>query len=309
MSHNPSFRSYSHLHATLAALMTLLLALKIGYAQGTQPPSLPPLTTVSDNPRLPGKFVWADLVTDDVVAARKFYGALFGWSFSDYGGYVIAKNDDRPVCGMFQRPRPVDAPQAKPRWFGYISVASVDRARNAVLNAGGRELAAPKQLPERGEQAVFADAEGAIFGVVKSSSGDPEDFLADPGDWIWIQLLSRNAKLASEFYRAVGGYDIVENNSTNRQSDYVLTSEGYARATVRTIRTDDARVTPNWLPFVRVLSVSESVAKVRELGGKILVEPKPELLDGKVALIADPTGAAIGILEWDGGPAKGGRTP
>jgi hypothetical protein len=36
-------------------------------------------------------------------------------------------------------------------------------------------------MDERGEQAVFADAEGAVFGVIKSSSGDPEDFLAEPG--------------------------------------------------------------------------------------------------------------------------------
>ena len=139
-----------------------------------------PCLTVRDSPAR-GKFVWADLVTDDVSAAQKFdLGALFGWSFSNYGGYVIGKTDDRPVCGIFQRPRPTDQPRARPRWFGYISVANVDKARNAVLKAGGRELAAPKKLPDRGEQAVFADAEGAMFGVVKSSSGDPEDFLADP---------------------------------------------------------------------------------------------------------------------------------
>jgi len=76
----------------------------------------------------------------------------------------------------------------------------------------------PQQFPKRGEQAVFTDAEGAMFGVVKSSSGDPEDFLADPGDWIWIQLLSRDAKKASKFYRAVGGYDIVENTTSNRRA-------------------------------------------------------------------------------------------
>src|ERR1700690_853062 len=67
-------------------------------------PTLPPLTTVSGNPRLPGKFVWADLVTDDVPAARKFYSGLFGWTFRDLGNYTIAANDERPLCGMLQRP-------------------------------------------------------------------------------------------------------------------------------------------------------------------------------------------------------------
>jgi predicted enzyme related to lactoylglutathione lyase len=207
---------------------------------------------------------------------------------------------------MFQRPRPKDR-SAEPRWFGYISVPNVGRAQRAVTKAGGRVLAAPQKVPKRGEQAVFADPEGALFGVVKSSSGDPEDFLADPGDWIWIQLLSRDAKKASDFYRSVAGYDVLQNTQSNRLSDYVLTSEGYARATVRTIPSADATVKPTWLPFVRVKNVGESVALAKQLGGKVWIEPKPELFNGKVAVLADPTGAAIGILEWQKGPPKGGR--
>jgi len=269
-------------------------------------PTLPPLTSVSGSPRLPGKFVWADLVTDDVLVAQRFYTALFGWKFYDYGGYIIARNDDRPLCGMFQRPRPKDR-VAEPRWFGYISVGSVEQAQRTVTKGGGRALAPPKKMPKRGEQAVFADPEGAVFGVVKSSSGDLEDFLAEPGDWIWIQLLSRDARKAAEFYRGVGGYEIVENAAGNRTSDFVLISEGYARATVRTIPSANTKVQPTWLPFVRVKSVAESVGLAKQLGGKLLVEPKAELLDGKVAVVADPTGAAIGIMEWQPGLLKGGR--
>jgi len=271
-------------------------------------PQLPPLTTVPGSPRLPGKFVWADLVTDDVLAAQKFYTALFGWKFYDYGGYLIGMNDDRPLCGVFQRPRPKD-PSAKPRWIGYLSVPNVPKAQRAVTAAGGKVLAPPQKMPKRGEQAVFADPEGAMFGVIKSSAGDPEDFLAEPGDWIWIQLLSRDARKAAEFYRGVGGYEIIENTTPNKLSDYVLASEGYARATVRTIRMDDEKVRPIWLPFVRVKNVGESAALAKQLGGKVWIEPKPELFDGKVAVIADPTGGAVGILEWKDGMLKGGRTP
>ena len=168
-------------------------------------------------------------------------------------------------------------------------------------------LATPQKMPKRGEQAVFADAEGAIFGVVKSSAGDPEDFLPDPGDWIWIQLLSRDAKKAAEFYRSVGGYEIVENTSTNRLNDFILTSKGYARATVRNIPGKDESVRPSWLLFVRVKSVNETVAKARLLGGKILIEPKADVFDGKAAVVADPTGAAVGLLEWSADLAKGAR--
>jgi uncharacterized protein len=207
---------------------------------------------------------------------------------------------------MFQRPKPANA-DAKPRWFGYLSVASVASAEKAVTKAGGKVLAATQKMPARGEQAVFADPEGAIFGVVKSSAGDPEDFLADPGDWIWIELLSRDAAKATDFYRTVGGYDVVPNTASNRLSDYVLSSDGYARATVGTIPSKYEQVKPNWLLFVRVKSVTDSLARTKQLGGKVLIAPKPEVFDGKVAVIGDPTGAAIGIMEWPENLTKGGK--
>jgi predicted enzyme related to lactoylglutathione lyase len=246
-------------------------------------------------------------VTDDVPAARKFYARMFGWTFREAGNYTIAANEERPLCGMFQRPRPPNRPEARPRWFAYLSVKNVEKAQEMVTKTGGHVLAAPQEMPKRGEQAVFEDPEGALFGVIKSSSGDPEDFLAEPGDWIWIQLMSRDAKKASEFYRAIGGYDVVENTSTNRLSDYVLVSEGFARGTVRTISSGHDQVRPTWLPFVRVKSVNESVDLARQLGGKVLLEPKPELLEGKVAVVADPTGAALGLLEWNRESRKGGQ--
>lgn len=278
------------------------------YAAGSgfsEEPGLPPLTTATKE-RLPGKFVWADLVTDDVPTARKFYAQLFDWTFRDVGNYSIAANDERPLAGMFQRPKPANG-EAKPRWFGYISVKSVSSAQKAVTKAGGKVVAAPQKLPQRGEQAVFTDPEGAVFGVIRSQGGDPMDFQPDVGDWVWIQLLSRDGKKAAEFYQKLAGYEIVANTETNRLSDYILTSDGFARATVRTIPAGNEQVPPNWLPFVRVKNVDESVAKAKELGGKVWLEPKAELFGGKVAIIADPTGGAVGVLELDVAQLEGGK--
>ena len=57
-----------------------------------EPPEhrLPPLTTAKGSPQIPGKFVWADLITDDAQAARTFYGRLFGWTFREVGGFAQA---------------------------------------------------------------------------------------------------------------------------------------------------------------------------------------------------------------------------
>jgi len=289
---------------TLLVLTLLTVSRVLSVFAG--PPPLPPLTTVSGSPRLSGKFVWADLVTDDLPAARRFYGKLFDWTFQVIGDYTVASNDERPLCGMFQRPRPKDG-SAKPRWFAYISVRNPGKAQKTVAKLGGRVLAPPQEFPKRGEQAIFADPEGALFGVLKSSSGDPEDFQAESGDWVWIELLSRDARKAGEFYRAIAGYDIVENTTSKRPNDFVFVSEGYARAAALTLPKEREGVTPNWLLFVRVKSLSECLAQAAQLGGKVLLSPSPQLLDGKLAIIADPTGAAVGVMEWSVEMLKGGR--
>ena len=168
-------------------------------------------------------------------------------------------------------------------------------------------LAPAQKFPGRGEQAVFADPEGALFGAIRSSSGDPQDFEADVGDWIWIQMWSRDSLKSAQFYRAVAGYEIDENTASARSNDYVLVSEKYARGTVLQLPAERTEAKPTWLLFVRVKNVVETVAKATELGGKVLVAPSPELYQNHVAAIADPTGAAIGLLEWDVQVLKGGK--
>src|ERR1700749_2567122 len=44
---------------------------------------LPPLNQPPTKEHHPGKIIWADLVTTDLEADKRFYGALFGWTFND----------------------------------------------------------------------------------------------------------------------------------------------------------------------------------------------------------------------------------
>ena len=232
-------------------------------------------------------------------AAQAFYAGVFGWTFTASGENALATTGGRTVAGLFHRARPKDS-AGHPRWVGFFSVNDVTKAQTAVTNAGGTVVLAPRSVPAHGELAVFADHEGAMFGVLKSGSGDPEDYLPNPGEWIWMQLLSRDAVKAGEFYHNISGCEVIANPATGQAGSYLLTSGGYARAAVRTIPADNTDVRPTWLPYVRVASVAATVAQATSLGGAVLVAPKPEVLDGHMAVIADPTGAAIGILEWNG---------
>lgn len=291
-------RTRCHWSAILCAVLTVMTSVVDPlYGDDTGPPAS--LTGQAAASRLPGKFIWADLVTDNVAATRSFYGAMFGWKFRKVDGRLVASNGGHPVAGMSQRQRPANQPNATPRWFGYLSVTDVERARQVVTKSGGRLIVAAHEVPGRGRQAVFADPEGALFGVIRSNANDPADAPAAPGDWIWLQLLSRDAHRAATFYHKVGGYQINRNTAENRSSDYILSSAGIARATIRTIPSGKPAVKPTWLPFVRVLHLDKAAAQAKRLGGAVLVSSRPDLMNGKVAVIADPTGAAVGLLEWN----------
>ncbi len=61
---------------------------------------------------------------------------------------------------------------------------------------------------------------------------------------------------------------------------------------------DGFRRHPHWIEFVRVDDVQATVAHALELGGRVLVAPYVDRHGGKMAVVSDPFGAPIGVLEW-----------
>ena len=61
---------------------------------------------------------------------------------------------------------------------------------------------------------------------------------------------------------------------------------------------DSMRRRPHWLNFVRVTDASETAKKAVTLGGRVLVEPRIDRHGGHLAVLADPSGAPFGVMEW-----------
>ena len=253
--------------------------------------------------------IWADLVTPDVAGAKRFYGELLGWTFNDIhtgtSDYSVALLDGRPAGGLFQRAmRPGE--QRQPAWLTFISVRDVAAAERHILAQGGKVLSPPRSYPDRGRQAVFADPQGAVFAVLQSSSGDPEDVLAAPGEWIWSSVITRDPDTDAAFYQNVFGYEVFEIPSTDGSTHVLLSTEDYARASLNALPGDGAKRHPHWLNFVRVNSAIDTAARVEALGGRVLVKPFRDRHGGLVAVVADPAGAPFGLLEWTDADSKEG---
>jgi predicted enzyme related to lactoylglutathione lyase len=270
---------------------------------------LPPLVQPAGTEHHPGKVIWADLVTPDIVAAKRFYGQLFGWTFNDVhtgaSDYSVALLDGNPVGGLFQRAiRPGEHQQ--PAWLTFISVRDVAAAGRTILAHGGKRLTAVRSYPDRGQQAVFADPQGAIFAVLQSSSGDPEDVLAAPGEWIWSSVLTRDPDTDAAFYQDVFGYEVFDIPSNDGSTHILLSTDDYARASLNALPADAAKRHPHWLNFVRVESATDAAARAEALGGRVLVKPFTDRHGGLVAVVADPAGAPFGLLEWTDSDSKQG---
>ena len=267
----------------------------------------PPIVDPPTGQYTPGRWVWGDLVTSDVAAAADFYGKVFGWTFETYGGeddretYTLVLSNGLPIGGMVfdQRAKNGDVPSA--RWIGLVSVPDVAAAAAAVSANGGKVVVAPRSLGERGETAVFQDPEGVPFGAVRSKHGDPADYLGDVNEWAWLDLWTADVTRATEFYRAVVGYEVYPVQLHELRRGAHLVSGGYARAGV--MQKNDPRTSAVWLPYVRVMDAKLAAESARAAGGKVLREPV-DVGGPIVAVIADPTGAPFGVAQLVGTEAQ-----
>ena len=187
--------------------------------------------------------------------------------------------------------------ESRGRWIGYVSVPDVPKALAAAIAGGGREILHAKSIPERGIQAIFADREGALLGLMHSSSGDPAEYRADAGDWTWAELFTRDLDAASQYYQTVAGYEAMPNLNPGRENSMIFASGGYSRASLSPLPAARPNARPGWLLFVRVDSLDDTVARVPGLGGRVLVPAKEIHGNSRLAIIADSVGAPIGIVE------------
>ena len=120
-----------------------------------------------------GSFVWNELYTRDVEAAKAFYAATLGWTFEgspmahQNRTYWIAKIDGKPVAGILDM-RGIVPDHVPPHWLGYLEVDDVDRRIAEAGKHGGHVIREPFDVPNFGRIAIAADATGAAMAWITS---------------------------------------------------------------------------------------------------------------------------------------------
>lgn len=280
----------------------LQLGVLITAACATMNINLPSVTETPTGERLPGKIIWRDLLTNDPAASQRFYGELFGWTFEnldDNSAYTLIRHNGHMIGGMIDTVA-LNNRNDISQWVVLMSVEDVDASIARVTAAGGEVVTPVTDLQNRGQLAVFRDAEGALMGLLETRDGDPGERSPDFGDFLWDELWTTDTDNATAFYSDVAGLEAsgidVDEGQAAPERYRLLKSGDTPRVGIMPNPLEG--LDPVWVSYLRVESPATIASRVADLGGRIIVEAQPRPIGGEVAFIAGPSGAGIALQTW-----------
>jgi hypothetical protein len=241
-----------------------------------------------------GKFVWFEYVSGDTQKAKGFFGELFGWATQEVpmpeGKYEMIASGGRTIGGYMETPKGAP-PEA--HWLTHLRVVDAKATSERVTSLGGKVLKPAFKVADFGTMAIVSDPHGGAFALWQPAKVEetPEP---TTNTFSWNELGSSDPAASVAFYSAIGGF-------TSKAMEmptgayHVLEAGGQPRAGVM------AKMMPEqphaWLPYVQVASADKTTEKAKKLGATVIVPPTDVPNVGRFSILADPQGAAIGILQ------------
>ena len=246
-----------------------------------------------------GRFVWFDLMTSDVNAARAFYSDIVGWKTTRWSGgdYEMWTADETPIGGLMPM-----SPEAKksgeaPHWLAYVAVDDVDASAARAKKLGGKVLVPGTDIPNTGRYAVLEDPQGASFAIYTTSNLGSAPRRQALGHFSWGELHTTDWQAAWRFYAELFAWKKTRSmNMGPELGEYFMfgmdekESMGGMSNTARMTRS-----APHWLHYVNVRSADDTAKRVAEKGGKVLVGPMDVPGGDRIAQCVDPQGTPFAI--------------
>jgi len=245
----------------------------------------------------PGTPMWVDHTSGDVAASARFYNQLFGWQSEDLGEeaghYTMFRYNGKVVAAT----TPPMQPGTPSVWSTYIATSDAAETARKVDQAGGQTLVAPFAVMDAGTMAVFTDPTGAVFCVWQAGSHKGAELVNQPVGFCWNELATRDLNAAKEFYPQVFGWGIHANPMPDG-GEYVEWQVS-ARSIAGGLSMGPMyppNVPPHWLVYFAVANTDDTVKRTQELGVSVMA-PAMDIPQGRMAVLADPQGAAFAVIQ------------
>jgi len=261
----------------------------------------PPLTATgeTDVANSHGRFVWYELITTDVRAAKAFYTDVIGWSALDASApgrtYTLFTAGNAAVSGVIDLPEDARKIGGKPSWIGYVGVNDVDATTDRIKRLGGVVHVPPTDVSDISRFSIFADPQAARLALFKWQKPS-QDQPASPnglGRVGWHELLALDWEKALAFYGELFGWQKA-NADIGKMGTYQLFSAG--RQTIGGMLNKPSMIpVPFWLYYFNISDIDAAAQRVKARGGQILDGPLEVPGDSWIVQCTDPQGAIFGL--------------
>lgn len=250
----------------------------------------------------PGDFCWMELATTDHAAAKNFYSELFAWSFTEFPigpdeFYAMFKVDGRDVGAAYTLRAEQQKQGIPPHWNLYVAIEDADAAVARAAELGAKLLAPPFDVFDAGRMAVLEDPTGAAFCVWQAKRHTGFGIKGVPGSFCVADLSTPEQEAASRFYEQLFGWRIGREDEEPGHNYYHLFNHGEFIGGILPPAFRDPAAPPYWQVYLQVSDCDAIAAKAKNLGAQLFMPPMPVEDVGRMAVLADPQGAAFAIFE------------
>jgi hypothetical protein len=142
---------------------------------------------------------------------------------------------------------------------------------------------------------VASDPQGAEFMLLHATGGDPQDRPSGNNEWLWAELWTSDTVAAAGFYLDVLGLKSTTVEDSSGKPYMLLGRDGVARAGV--VKLPFKGVEPNWLAYILVQNVKDTVDTIEKHGGELVMAPGASADQVTTAIVSDPTGGVFAIQQ------------
>jgi predicted enzyme related to lactoylglutathione lyase len=118
-----------------------------------------------------------------------------------------------------------------------------------------------------------------------------------PGSFCWIELATTDGPGAKKFYAELFGWEAQDNAFSPDMVYTMLKLDGKDVGALYQKGEMTKQVPTHWASYISVTSADEIAAKAKALNGTVVQEPFDVMEVGRMAVIADPTGAVFCIWQ------------
>jgi|GEM_PF-235835 predicted enzyme related to lactoylglutathione lyase len=268
------------------------------------------IATLRPDLTMHGQFVWYELTTPDVDAARKFYSPITGWGTQRFDqDYTMWTSGGVPIGGVFRLGEEQRQQGIPPNWMPYVESHDVDETARLAASLGGMVVHGPADVPGTGRFAVLQDPQGATFGVYRANGASQSwDGTPTVGRMSWHELMTTDWRKAFDFYRRLFGWEDMQQMDMGGGNMYTIFGKEKMFGGMFTATGDMAGMHPFWLCYVHVKNVDAAVATAIRGGGRLHRGPM-EIPGGVIAILGDPEGAGFAVHHVSAAVAAPGAAP